>query len=161
MITSFDDCFARLMENEGGYVFRPNAADPGGETRWGITMAVARKWGYMGAMQDLPQATAKEIARAWYWTPYRCDQLPMAVAFHVFDAAYHGGHPVQWLQNIVGAAQDGIIGPKTIEAVRAAPAAAVVLGFNRLRLEYLTKLKNWPDNARGWTLRIVRNMEVA
>jgi lysozyme family protein len=160
MIASFDDCFARLMENEGGYVYRPNASDPGGETRWGITLNVARKWGYMGAMQDLPQDTAKEIARAWYWTPYRCDQLPMPIAFHVFDAAYHGGQPVQWLQSAVGATPDGIIGPKTIESVRAATPAAVVMGFNRKRLEYLTKLKNWPDNARGWALRIVRNMEV-
>jgi lysozyme family protein len=160
MITSYDDCFARLMENEGGYSFRSNGADPGGETMYGITMTVARKWGYNGAMQDLPLETAKAIARKWYWEPYRCDQLPPAVAFHVFDSAYHGGAPVRWLQEAVGSTPDGIIGPKTVAAVRAAEPAAVVMAFNRRRLEYLTGLKNWPQNARGWTRRIVRNMEV-
>lgn len=160
MITSFDDCFARLMENEGGYSFRSNAADPGGETMWGITMTVARKWGYQGAMQDLPQETAKQIARSWYWTPNRCDQLPPAIAFHVFDAAYNGGIPVIWLQRAVGVSPDGIIGSKTIEAVRAMQPSALVLAFNRYRLQYLTKLNNWPENARGWVNRIIRNMEV-
>jgi lysozyme family protein len=160
MITSFDDCFARLMDSERGYSFRSNAADPGGETMYGVTMAVARKWGYMGAMQDMPLATAKDIARAFYWTPCHCDQLPPAIAFHVFDAVYHGGNPAQWLQRAVGVTPDGIIGPKTIEAVRSAEPSFVVLAFNRQRLDYLAKLKNWPDNARGWVNRIVRNMEV-
>ena len=160
MVTSFDDCFERLMVNEGGHSFRSNAADPGGETMYGITTRVARKWGYAGAMQDLPQQVAKEIAKAWYRTPHRCDALPPAIAFHVFDAAYHGGNPVQWLQATVGATPDGIVGPNTIAAVRAHDPAALVLGFTRRRLEYLTKLKNWPDNGRGWALRLVRNMEV-
>lgn len=160
MITSFDDCFDRLMQSEGGYVFRENKADPGGETNYGITQRVARSWGYTGAMKDLPIETAKSIAKAWYWTPQRCDQLPPAIAFHVFDAAYHGGSPVLWLQAVVGTPADGMPGPKTIAAVRAMNPAELVMGFNRRRLEYLTKLKNWPENARGWTLRIVRNMEV-
>jgi lysozyme family protein len=111
-------------------------------------------------MKDLPLSTAKEIARSNYWTPQRCDQLPPAIAFHVFDTAYHGGSPARWLQASVGVNQDGIIGPKTIEAVRASNPAQVVMAFNRRRLEYLTKLKNWPENSRGWTMRIVRNMEV-
>ncbi len=160
ILTSFDECFDRLMENEGGYARRAADADPGGETMFGITIAVARRWGYLGPMQDLPLATAKTIARAYYWTPYRCDQLPFNIAFHVFDTAYHGGPAVQWLQNCVKVEPDGIIGPRTAEAVRAAEPAALVLEFNRKRLAYLTKLSNWPLNARGWTVRIISNMEV-
>jgi lysozyme family protein len=111
-------------------------------------------------MKDLPVETAKAIAKAYYWTPNRCDQLPAAIAFHVFDSAYHGGSAVQWLQRAVGATPDGIIGPKTVAAVRAAEPAAVVMAFNQARLEYLTGLKTWPQFGRGWVLRIVRNMEV-
>lgn len=156
MVTSFDDCFARLKESEGGYWEDPT----GGATNHGITEKVARAWGYLGPMKELPLTTAREIARAWYWTPNRCDQLPPAIAFHVFDTAYHGGSPVQWLQNCVGVTPDGIIGSKTAAAVRSADPAALVMQFNGKRLEYLTKLKNWPENSRGWTMRIVRNMEV-
>lgn len=160
MITSFDDCFARLIESEGGYSNRDLAADPGGETMHGITFQVARAWGYLGPMKDLPLDTAKQIARAVYWTPNRCDQLPPAIAFHVFDTAYNGGAAVRWLQQAAGVTADGIIGAKTIAAVRDANPAALVMAFNALRLNYLANLKNWPENARGWVRRIIRNMEV-
>lgn len=160
MITSFDDCFDRLMENEGGYSNRNAAADPGGETMYGVTLKVARAWGYLGPMKDLSIDTAKQIARAVYWTPNRCDQLPPAIAFHVFDTAYNGGSAVRWLQQAAGVSADGIIGAKTIEAVRNMQPAALVMAFNALRLNYLANLPNWPDNARGWARRIIRNMEV-
>lgn len=160
MITSFDDCFARLIESEGGYSNRDLAADPGGETMHGITFKVARAWGYLGPMKDLPLDTAKQIARAVYWTPNGCDQLPPGIAFHVLDAAYHGGAAVKWLQQAAGVTADGVIGPKTVSAVRSRPAAEIVLAFNALRLNYLANLKNWPENSRGWARRIIRNMEV-
>ena len=160
MITDFDSAFARLMESEGGYSNRDPKADPGGETMHGVTLKVARAWGYLGPMKDLPLDTARQIARAYYWTPNRCDQLPPAIAFHVFDTAYNGGHAVRWLQSAVGVPQDGIIGPKTVAAVRAMAPAAVVLAFTARRLEYYTKLDNWPQNSRGWARRLVDNMEV-
>lgn len=157
---NFDDAFSRLMVSEGGYSNRDAAADPGGETNHGISLKVARAWGYLGPMKDLPLDTAKQIARVNYWNPYYCDQLPPTIAFHVFDTAYHGGSPIRWLQEVVGATPDGIAGSKTIAAIRGANPAAIVMGFNRKRLTYLMGLKNWPQNAKGWTARIVRNMEV-
>lgn len=159
-VLNFDDAFSRLMDSEGGYANRDAAADPGGETRYGITMQVARAWGYLGPMKDLPLETAKSIARANYWKPYYCDQLPLAIAFHVFDTAFHGGSPIRWLQSVVGATPDGIVGSRTIAAVRTFAPAELVMKFNCRRLQYLMGLKNWPQNAKGWTARIVRNMEV-
>jgi len=157
---NFDDAFARLMVNEGGYANRDAISDPGGETNWGITKAVARAWGYQGDMKDLAQDTAKSIARTNYWLPYGCDQLPPAIAFHIFDTAYHGGSPVRWLQSCVGSTPDGIIGPKTIQAVRSTNSAELVMQFTRKRMAYLRGLKNWPQNAGGWVDRLMRNMEV-
>lgn len=158
MITDFNGCFDRLIENEGGYSDHPS--DTGGKTMYGITETVARQWGYQGAMKDLPLETAKQIAKAYYWTPNRCDQLPPAIAFHVFDAAYNGGAAVRWLQQAAGVTADGVIGAKTIAAVRDANPAALVMAFNSLRLAYLANLKTWPEFSRGWTRRIIRNMEV-
>lgn len=158
MITSFEDAFDRLIENEGGYSNHPN--DPGLETMYGITEKVARAWGYTGKMKDLQLDTAKQIAKALYWTPNRCDQLPPAIAFHVFDTAYNGGAAVRWLQQAAGVSADGIIGAKTIAAVREANPAALVMAFNALRLNYLANLKTWPDFSRGWVRRIIRNMEI-
>lgn len=158
MITDFNSAFDRLMENEGGYSDHPS--DTGGKTMYGVTETVARQWGYLGAMKDLPLDTAKQIAKAYYWTPNRCDQLPPAIAFHVFDTAYNGGAAVRWLQQAAGVTADGIIGAKTVAAVRDSNPAALVMAFNALRLAHLANLKTWPEFSRGWTRRIIRNMEV-
>jgi lysozyme family protein len=151
---NFDNAFAALMNVEGGYWDDP----VGGPTMYGVTERVARAWGYAGDMRQLPLATARSIAKSEYWDRFKCDQLPYAIAYQVFDAAYNGGRPAQWLQQAVGAVADGIIGAKTIAAVRAADPSKVILAFNAARIQYLTSLKNWPSNSKGWARRIAENL---
>ena len=57
-----------------------------------------------------------------------------------------------------GAADDGIIGPKTILAVRMADPHKLAARFNGHRLRFLTDLKTWPDFGRGWARRIADNL---
>lgn len=148
----------RVMAHEGGYVNNP--ADPGGETNFGITVAVARQSGYTGSMRDLPRARAVEIYKSQYWEKVQGDQLPPAVAFQVFDAAVnHGvGNAAKWLQAVVGVAQDGAIGPKTVSAVKFKPPCEVVLTFLGARTRFYTGLKTFSSFGRGWTNRIAENL---
>jgi lysozyme family protein len=76
----------------------------------------------------------------------------------VFDTAYNGGHPAQWLQQAVGVNVDGVIGAKTIAAVRAADPRLIVLYFNAMRIRYLTSLDGWSSNGKGWARRIADNL---
>lgn len=156
IMSSFDDAFAALLGNEGGYVDNPN--DPGGATMWGITERVARAHGYTGAMQDLPQDFAKQIAKTCYWDPFQCDQFDPRIGFQVFDAAYNGGDPAQWLQQAAGVAADGIIGAQTVGAVRAADPMKIVMRFDAYRLRYLGNLPIWPSFGHGWANRIANNL---
>jgi len=159
-MNGFSDVFAAVLGIEGGYSNNP--ADPGGATMYGITQAVARAWGYQGDMQALPLSTAQAIAKAGYWDPYQCDQLDARIGLNVFDAAYNGGHPAQWLQAAVGVQQDGVIGAITIAAVRALDPMLVVARFNASRLTYYTSLVDeWPTFGRGWTNRIARNLRLS
>jgi lysozyme family protein len=158
-MSSFDDAFAALIGNEGGYSNNP--ADPGGETMWGITDRVARANGYTGAMKDLPLETAKSIARKVYWDPYQCDAFDPRVAFQLFDAAYNGGHPAQWLQQAVDVSVDGVIGAITIAAVRAVDPLKVVILFNASRIFYYTSLGTWESFGKGWINRIANNLRRA
>ena len=158
-MTSFDDAFAALLGNEGGYVDNP--ADPGGATRWGITERVARANGYTGDMQNFPVEQAQQIAKASYWDPYQCDQFDPRIGFQVFDAAYNGGHPAQWLQQAVGVTADGVIGAQTVAAVRAADPLRVVMLFNASRILYYTGLGAWDSFGKGWTNRIANNLRRA
>lgn len=152
----FQEAFQQLMRDERGYVNNP--ADPGGATMWGVTERVARKHGYTGPMQDLPLAVARTIAKTEYWDPYQCDEFDGRVGFLVLDAAYNGGHPAQWLQRAAGVAQDGVIGPVTIAAVKALDPLLVCLRFCAYHQQYYTSLVHlWPEFGRGWSNRIASN----
>lgn len=158
-MSAFDDAFAALIANEGGYANNP--ADPGGETMWGITARVARKHGYTGAMRGLPLGVARAIAKAEYWDAVRGDELEPELAFQLFDAAYNSGPPqaVKWLQRAAGVAADGAFGPATMVAVRAAPTGALIARFNGHRLAFLADLSTWPGFGRGWARRIANNLQ--
>jgi lysozyme family protein len=155
-MSSFDDAFEALIGNEGRYVDNPK--DPGGATCWGVTERVARASGYAGPMKDLPRDTAKAIAKRLYWTPLRLDEFDPRVAFQIFDANYNGGHPVIWMQGAAGVTVDGLIGPKTVDAVRNIDPLRFILRWNALRLNYFTSLKTWPDFGKGWARRIATNL---
>jgi len=159
----FDQAFDELIGNEGGYSF--NSVDPGGETMWGITARVARVNGYRGEMKFLPRdgtegISAKSIARAAYWDAVYADQLPEALRFQVFDAAYNSGPPqaVMWLQRTVGADDDGVMGPATLAAVGAANPILTAILFDAERQEFLADRPTWPAFGRGWARRIAKNL---
>jgi lysozyme family protein len=155
-MSSFDDAFSALISNEGRYSNNPD--DPGGETMWGITARVARAWGYTGAMKDLPLDVAKQIAKREYWDAYQCDQFDPRIGLQVFDAAYNGGHPAQWLQQAAEVPADGVIGAITIAAVRAIDPMRIEMRFDAYRLQYLGSLPTWPSFGHGWANRIANNL---
>lgn len=154
---TFDEAFHRLLGHEGAYSNNP--ADPGGETMWGVTVAVARAWGYMGPMRSLAEDTAKQIYRVNYWNKVRADELPALLRFDVFDGAVNSGvsQSIKWLQRAVGAVDDGVIGPATIKAAQSADAMAVAR-FNGARLQFMTDTRNWTDFGKGWARRIAGNL---
>lgn len=155
---NFDSAFTELLGHEGGYTNHPN--DPGGETNWGITIAVAHENGYVGSMQDMDQSVAKAIYAKKYWLP-AFDQLPYPVAFQVFDAAVNSGvgQAVRWLQRSIGVTDDGKLGPITLQAIQTVDPMRLVLLFNAERLMFMTNLSTWPSFGRGWARRIAANLK--
>jgi lysozyme family protein len=156
---TFDGAMEQLLSHEGGYV--NHAADPGGKTRYGVTEAVARAHGYTGDMREYPLVEAKKVYRAAYWNPARIDDLPDAVQYDVFDGAVHSGvsQSVKWLQLAVGAADDGVIGPKTIAATVRSDPYRTLARYNGHRLAFLASLGNWPSFGKGWARRVAKNLQ--
>lgn len=107
---------------EKGYV--NDSRDLGGATRYGITEAVAREYGYRGRMQDLPYSLAMEIYSNRYWNPLRLDEFSdQKLAYKVFDIAVNSGRSraVKILQEAYNMCVegnplvvDGMIGKNTI-----------------------------------------------
>jgi lysozyme family protein len=118
---------------EGGYSNHP--ADRGGETKWGITIGVARRNGYAGAMRDLPRATAVGIYRSEYAIRpgfAAVAEISPAVGEELFDTGVNMGPavPALWFQQSLNALnngaklyadirEDGDIGPASLAAFRA------------------------------------------
>lgn len=151
---NFTQAFAELLKHEGG--FSSHAADPGGATRWGVTEAVARKHGYSGDMRDYPQSHAMQVYKADYWDAIRADDLPQAIRYPMFDAAVNSGvsQAVKWLQRALDVADDGVIGPQTINAARASDGEVLARRMLGARLHFMTGLRHWPSFGKGWARRI-------
>lgn len=151
---TFDQAFERLIGHEGGYV--ADSRDPGGETKYGIS-----KRSYPG--EDIAGMTlerAKAIYLRDFWGPAGCDAVPPAVRFDLFDMAVNSGvrTAVRTLQKVVGETEDGILGPRTLQAVQSMPATRLVARFNGARLEFMASLSTWPAFGRGWARRIASNL---
>lgn len=156
---TFDDAFVKLIGHEGGYVSPERAIlndDPGGETKYGIS-----RRSYPG--EDIAGMTldrAKLIYRRDFWGPAGCDTVPPSVRFDLFDTAVNSGpkQAVKLLQRAVQETDDGILGPRTLQAVQSMQPQRLAAHFNAHRLLLMTDLKNWPSNGRGWARRVASNL---
>jgi len=153
----FDAFIDRVLTHEGGYVNDPR--DPGGETKFGISKRSFPMLDIKGLTRD----DAKALYRVNFWELVRGDELPRQFAFQALDAAVnHGiGNAVRWMQRAVGAADDGFIGPVTMERIKRFDPADLVLLFNAERLEFYTKLSTFDAFGRGWTRRVAGNLRHA
>lgn len=155
---NFDQAFHLLLGHEGGFVDHP--ADPGGATCWGVTERVARANGYTGPMKSLPVEVAKAIYKRDYWDAVRADEVPDAVRYALFDGAVNSGvkQSLKWLQRALGVADDGVLGPQTIAAAKAADGQALKAKMLGARLQFMTDLPAWPAFGKGWSRRIASLM---
>lgn len=89
----FGSAVSFVLAQEGGYVNDP--ADPGGETKYGISK---RSYPYLD-IASLTVDQAKAIYYTDYWEASGADRLPMPLALVVFDTAVNTGvgHAQDWL----------------------------------------------------------------
>jgi lysozyme family protein len=150
----FDQAFEVLLGHEGGYV--NSRADPGGETKFGISK---RSYPYED-IKALTVERARELYLRDYWGPAGCDALPDALKLQVFDMAVNSGvmAAIRALQKATGEAEDGKLGPHTLQAVQSMPVMRLVARFNGARLLYISDATAWPAFGRGWCKRIGKNL---
>jgi peptidoglycan hydrolase-like protein with peptidoglycan-binding domain len=153
----FDRCVAITLAQEGG--FSEAEGDPGGATKFGITLGTLRGWrGRETTAEDvraLTRSEAIEIYRADYWNRARCGDLPAGVDLMVFDFGVNAGPrtAVRYLQEALGVTADGVVGPRTLAAARAADAKQVIGAMSRSRLAYYRGLPTFDRFGAGWTRR--------
>ena len=173
--SQFDRCMSIVFKKEGGVADRPLADDPGGLTNMGITIGTYVSWlqsndeyrGMAEAREALRDGLTRQEARAIYlelfWNKIKGDDLPVGVDLVVFDAAVNSGpaQAARWLQRAVDVADDGIIGPLTLEAVVEEQALYTINHVCDQRLDFMRSLSNWTANKNGWANRVEHIRETA
>jgi lysozyme family protein len=153
-LLKFLEIFDRIIGHEAGYVNNPQ--DPGGETKWGISK---RSYPHLD-IKNLTREQARDIYYNDFWLKIQGDAMPDALAFQCMDFAINSGieTAIRYLQRAVGVADDGHIGPVTLSKLGATDKNDVIMKLNAERLDYMTKLSNWPNASKGWARRIAQNL---
>lgn len=159
----FDIAIDVVLKHEGGYSNHPS--DSGGETMYGIIERIARRYGYDGAMREMPLTFAKDVYREEWWDRYGLGGIrDQDVATKVFDLMVNMGaaRPTFSVQEICNACgvplvEDGKFGPKTRAGVNRVPPAVMVVGLCvSARRIYEGIAKRYPKNQvflKGWLRR--------
>jgi len=155
---NWDSSFAAVLKHEGGYVNNPR--DPGGRTNLGVTQ---RAWeAYLNRdvteieMRGLMPEAVKPFYKTMYWDKIKGDQLPAGVDYATYDLAVNSGtrRAAKYLQEIAGVFADGVIGPKSLEAIAACDPAQTIDALCDMRLAFLKRLTTFDTFGKGWSRRV-------
>lgn len=160
--TAFTAALDEVLQHEGGFANHPR--DPGGVTMLGVTKRTWEDWtGKLASVDDMRALTREMVTplyRKNYWDAVEADKLPPALALCVFDFAVNAGpgRAARMLQRMVGAPQDGKIGPLTLAAVtgfvHTNGDAGTVKFYQDMRRDYYRSLSNFKTFGRGWMRRV-------
>ncbi|RYZ78394.1 MAG: hypothetical protein EOP04_29795 [Proteobacteria bacterium] len=159
----FEAAVEIVIEIEGGgkLVNRDPKADPGGLTRWGISL---RSHPYLGesGIRSLTKSDAIWIYLTEYWPICDSSTLPGLLKLPLFDTAVHSGseRSVVLLQRALNAfgfklVDDGVLGPITKRAIARMDHKELFKEYQYQRQIFLRNLSNYSQNAKGWEKRIL------
>ena len=151
-----------ILDLEGGSKIVDDQRDPGGLTKWGISIRANPELSE-DQLRKLTKAQAIEIYKEKYWNPSFAAKMPSIMKLPLFDAAVNHGVKgsaliLQRALNVMGSnlAVDGIIGPKTLEAVKSVDPQELAVIFLQERLNSYRATGNYETFGKGWERRILK-----
>jgi lysozyme family protein len=162
----FDQSFMALIGHEGGFTDDPK--DRGNWTSGVIGKGELKGTKYGVSAMSYPQVdirnltldNAKAIYKRDFWDKAKCDTLPDAIRFDVFDMAVNSGvkRAIETLQSALGVKADGIIGNQTMEAIKALDPQLLDKRLSGHRLLFIANVGTFPTYGRGWVRRVANNL---
>lgn len=158
----YTGCELRLKNHEGSeYTDGVHPYDPGGPTRWGITLTDARLYWKPNAtatdIRNMPWEIAAGIYRPKYWNRLRGDDLEPGVDDCVFDYGVHSGfgRSGKVLRRVLGLPDtDWHVTDEVIAALNKRDPNAVIDAICGERMQFLRGLSIWPTYKNGFTTRV-------
>jgi lysozyme family protein len=132
-LTAFDSAVNEVLGEEAGYGMNP--ADPGGETKWGISKRAFPNVDIVNLTRD----DAKQLYLAHYWQPLEKYGLTGKFMLVAFECAVNQG--------------------LAYAEIHLAPAKGQLSWFQASRALGYTKDKNFAIFGDGWFRRLFKEME--
>ena len=139
-----------ILRWEGGFVNDPT--DRGGATNKGVTITTGRQVGYDKDgdgdidVDDLKLLTNEDVRDRvlvpHYWNRWKADTInDQKIANILVDWVWaSGSHGIKIPQRLLGVNVDGIVGPKTIEAVNFADPKSLFLAIYDERVKFINNI---------------------
>lgn len=159
-LMEFEKAIEVVLRHEGGYVNHPQ--DPGGETNFGITK---RSYPDLN-IKSLTKADAIEIYRKDFWDKHGIQDYPPSVRLQAFDMIVNMGpkNAVRTIQKCllrigIDISPDGVMGPKTMAALRQVSSITLSAELSLERVRYYVSLVEAKPNMKvfllGWVKRAI------
>lgn len=172
MRDNFEKSLELVLKHEGG--FTSDERDNGnklpdgrkGSTMLGVTQA---NWeAYVGHhvtwddMKALKPSDVAPLYRKNYWGNIG-DELPKGVDYLYFDFGVNAGpsRAAKVLQSALGVVADGVIGPKTLAAIKEADPIKLIDKFSESKEAFYRSLKLFSIYGNGWLRRVKESSETA
>lgn len=168
-MADFGAAFAWLIQDEGGFINDPE--DPGGPTKFGITLQSLTEWRGRATPADVEALTfedARAFYRQMYWDPMSLDACASdACATCILDLSVLVGRRrgILAAQAATGTKEDGSMGPVTLAAINAAHEGCFVAEMTIWVATLLVRrTAESPTTSRflaGWMARCFRLFRLA
>lgn len=163
---NFDRAFNALIGNEGAYTDDPK--DRGNWTSGIVGKGYLKGTKYGISAMTYPQVdiknltlvNAKKIYFTDFWEKAKCENLPEAIRFDIFDMAVNSGvgRAIITLQKAVGATPDGMIGEQTKSLIDMYDPEKLDKRLSAQRLLFICDVGTFPTYGKGWVRRVANNL---
>lgn len=128
------------------------AGDPGGDTKWAVARSrhpeiTDSQW---AAWQ---RSDSESIIRSEYWDKNRCGEMPWSWALCICSGEVNQGAVIRFAQRALGLADDGIVGPATLNAIAHATDEHLAI-FQRIRAQAYIANPRFSSYGNGWLDRL-------
>ena len=173
MIGNYDKSLDCILKSEGGFTDDPR--DPGnklsdgraGCTNMGVTQAAWEEFvGHKVSTADMKALTKEQVKKFYkvrYWDRVQSDALPVGLDYLAASFAINAGPgtSAKLIQKCINAIPDGVIGPRTLQAIAGIDKKELIEKFSQAKTEYYKGLKLFPVYGKGWLNRVNEEQAIA
>jgi len=173
MINNFGKSLDHILQAEGGFTADPkdlgNHLPDGraGCTNMGVTQAAWEEYvGHKVSTTDMKALTKEQVGKFYknrYWDRVKADALPIGLDFLAASFAINAGvgSSAKLIQKCINAVPDGMIGPRTLQAISGTDSKELIEKFSEAKTNYYKSLKLFSLYGHGWLNRVESEKTIA